>query len=137
MYNRVVLGQGLRVGYPNLPTLTKRYQTFLKEYVLSDVRLSAGALDIIQPVLETQGIDQRDVERELQCFLHNASKELHYLRISRPKGLYCGGQPVTLAAVATLVSLMQRQSWLLDDVDIVGPSGKTVLSAAGSVLRTV
>ena len=28
LYNRVVLDQGLRVGYPDLRTLTKRYDAF-------------------------------------------------------------------------------------------------------------
>ena len=42
-----------------------------------------------------------------------------------------------MAAVATLIGLLQRQKWLLDNVDIVGPSGKIVLTAVDGVLRTV
>ena len=107
----------------------------MKDYVLSEVRLSAGALDVTQPVLETKGIDQRDVERELACSVHHASKELHYL--PQAKGMYCGGKLVTMVAVATLVGLLQRQNWLLVDVDIVRSSGEIVLCAAGGVLRPV
>ena len=44
---------------------------------------------------------------------------------------------MTMAAVATLVGLLQRQNWLLVDVDIVRSSGEIVLSAAGGVLRPV
>ena len=133
--NRVILDQGLRVGYPDLRTLRKRYDTFLEQCVLCGGRLSAAALDVIQQVLQTEGTEQRDVERELNCFVHNASKQFHYL--SLPRGVYCGGDPLTMAAVAALIGLLQRQKWLLDNVDIVGPSGKIVLTAVDGVLRTV
>ena len=42
-----------------------------------------------------------------------------------------------MVAVATLVGLLQRQNWLLVDVDIVRSSGEIVLCAAGGVLRPV
>ena len=90
--NRVILDQGLRVGYPDLRTLSKRYDTFLEQYVLGEGRLSAAALDVVQQVLQTEGIEKRDVERELNCFVHNASKQFHYM--SLPRGVYCGGDPL-------------------------------------------
>ena len=94
LHNRVLLDLGLRVGYPKLRTFTKRYEAFLEDDVLSQKRLPSGdlspkrlssaALEVIQHVLETHGIDQADLEKELSSFLHNASKPLHYLHGEQP-----------------------------------------------------
>ena len=139
--NRVCVSHGLQRAYPKAPTFQNRYDMFSKDVLFEKTPqrtcLSAQSLEVLEQFQHQLGLDEKDVVRELKCLPHSLSKPLHYLGIEHQPGIYCGGEPQSLASVAIVITLLQRGGFFSEAVTFVNVAGKIVLTVQDGVLTLV